>query len=82
VQLKINHQLGSDSCVYSWYTGLHGSEQYMYVQYISVYNCLYILYIYTSVWLCLAICLANCYKKTQFLFLLLLYYNVQDNILN
>jgi hypothetical protein len=27
MQLKINHTLGSESCVYSWYSGPHGSEQ-------------------------------------------------------
>ncbi len=26
-RLKINHMLGFESCVYSWYTGPHGSEQ-------------------------------------------------------
>ncbi len=26
-RLKINHASGSESCIYSWYTNPHGSEQ-------------------------------------------------------
>jgi hypothetical protein len=29
-RLKINHASGSESCVYSWYTGLHGSKKLQY----------------------------------------------------
>jgi hypothetical protein len=31
-RLKINHTSGSKSCIYSWYTGPHGSEQLSFLQ--------------------------------------------------
>jgi hypothetical protein len=31
-RLKINHELGSESCIFSWYTGLHGSKHLIYLK--------------------------------------------------
>ncbi len=37
-RLKINHRSGSEPCVYSWYTGPHGSEQLMYFLKVITFN--------------------------------------------